>query len=103
MNVISIFLVIWGAVSLLVPVYMSLIYPFMKLKTPAALGMIEDQFINLALMSDKDLKSYQFAKDWIISNDKGLIKSARVRLYVMFVIGFISAGISFIGAFYFYT
>ena len=82
---------------------MALVYPFMKLRTPDALSLIEDQFINVASMNEKESKNYQFAKGWIIGNNKGLIKSAKVRQYAILVIGFISAIISFVGAFYFHT
>jgi len=103
MNVISIFLLIWGLVCILVPIYTALVYPVMKLRTPDAINMIEDQFVDVASLSDKESKNYKFVKGWILGNDKSLIKSAKVRQYGVILIGFSSAVICFVGAYYFRT
>ena len=98
MRAIRILLVIWGLVCLITPVYTALQYPVIKISTPSAMNAIENTFINLKAMNEDESTRYQFFKNGVIGNDRGLRNSVKVRQSAITVIGLFSAIMCFSGA-----
>ena len=98
MKKMRVILVLLGLIFLITPIYTELEYPIIKVTTESAVHTIESEFVDLESMTKDQEKQYQFYKGWIISNNKGLRNSAKIRQYAVTFIGLSSALVCFLGA-----
>ena len=74
------------------PILTCLNQPLTKFSTENALNLIEEKYINVEKLTNIELKSYKFSKQWILSNQN----AAKEILYFNQKLIYISSSVSLI-------
>jgi len=85
MKTIKILLFVWGMICLGAIVKGAIEYPIVKINTPGALAIIEQDIIKKEELNSEEVERFELAKSSILNNYKGLERSAKLRQQLLYI------------------